>query len=102
MKSDSHGRETKSLLRHQRENPLKSERFWRGSNSRPSACKADVITTTPQNQTAMVVVKRSVCIMFINFSLVMMIYQLLRKLHSVSYGVSTVCFREIIAGILRL
>ena len=24
-------------------------RFWRGSNSRPSACKADVITTTPQN-----------------------------------------------------
>ena len=26
-------------------------RFWRGSNSRPSACKADVITTTPQNQT---------------------------------------------------
>ena len=25
-------------------------RFWRGSNSRPSACKADVITTTPQNQ----------------------------------------------------
>ena len=27
------------------------ERFWRGSNSRPSACKADVITTTPQNQT---------------------------------------------------
>lgn len=29
----------------------KKERFWRGSNSRPSACKADVITTTPQNQT---------------------------------------------------
>ena len=24
-------------------------RFWRGSNSRPSACEADVITTTPQN-----------------------------------------------------
>ena len=24
-------------------------RFWRGSNSWPSACKADVITTTPQN-----------------------------------------------------
>ena len=29
---------------------LKRERFWRGSNSRPSACKADVITTTPRNQ----------------------------------------------------
>ena len=27
----------------------KEPRFWRGSNSRPSACKADVITTTPQN-----------------------------------------------------
>ena len=27
----------------------KAARFWRGSNSRPSACKADVITTTPQN-----------------------------------------------------
>ena len=25
-------------------------RSWRGSNPRPSACKADVITTTPHNQ----------------------------------------------------
>lgn len=30
----------------------KIPRFWRGSNSRPSACKADVITTTPQNPLA--------------------------------------------------
>ena len=30
-------------------------RFWRGSNSRPSACKADVITTTPQNQQVLMV-----------------------------------------------
>ena len=34
----------------QKDWPCKSARFWRGSNSRPSACKADVITTTPQNQ----------------------------------------------------
>ena len=26
------------------------ERFRRGSNSRPSACEADVITTTPRNR----------------------------------------------------
>ena len=32
----------------------KTERFWRGSNSRPSACKADVITTTPQNPTTFI------------------------------------------------
>ena len=31
----------------------KEPRFWRGSNSRPSACKADVITTTPQNLMAL-------------------------------------------------
>ena len=28
----------------------KKKRFVRGSNTRPSACKADVITTTPTNQ----------------------------------------------------
>ena len=28
----------------------KKKRFVRGSNPRPSACKADVITTTPTNQ----------------------------------------------------
>ena len=28
----------------------KKSRFGRGSNPRPSACKADVITTTPPNQ----------------------------------------------------
>ena len=29
---------------------LKIKRFQRGSNSRPSACEADVITTTPWNR----------------------------------------------------
>ena len=48
--------------------PLKSERFWRGSNSRPSACKADVITTTPQNQTVLVADKNSIDIMHILLS----------------------------------
>ncbi len=28
----------------------KKERFERGLNSRPSACKADVITATPSNR----------------------------------------------------
>ena len=28
----------------------RKRRFLRGSNPRPSACKADVITTTPRNQ----------------------------------------------------
>ena len=48
--------------------PLKSERFWRGSNSRPSACKADVITTTPQNQTVPVLDKNWIDIMHILLS----------------------------------
>ena len=32
------------------EKKKKPTRFLRGSNPRPSACKADVITTTPRNQ----------------------------------------------------
>ncbi len=34
----------------QKEYIYKKERFERGLNSRPSACKADVITATPSNR----------------------------------------------------